>query len=66
GFIGDIQHQTFIDWKLLLTVSGIAIVGLFIGMSLSKKVSEKTLKKGFGYFVLIMGAFILYDQIKKM
>lgn len=66
GFIGDIQHQVFIDWKLLLSVSGIAIVGLFIGMSLSKKVSEKTLKKGFGYFVLIMGAFILYDQIKKL
>ncbi len=66
GFIGDIQHQAFIDWKLLLTVSGIAIMGLFIGMSLSKKVSEKTLKKGFGYFVLTMGAFILYDQIKKM
>lgn len=66
GFIGDIQHQAFIDWKLLFTVSGIAIIGLFIGMSLSKKVSEKTLKKGFGYFVLIMGAFILYDQIKKM
>lgn len=66
GFIGDVQHQAFIDWKLLLTVSGIAIMGLFIGMSLSKKVSEKTLKKGFGYFVLIMGAFILYDQIKKM
>lgn len=66
GFIGDVQHQAFIDWKLLFTVSGIAIIGLFIGMSLSKKVSEKSLKKGFGYFVLIMGAFILYDQIKKM
>jgi len=66
GFIGDVQHQAFIDWKLLLTVSGIAIIGLFIGMSLSKKVSEKALKKGFGYFVLIMGTFILFDQIKKM
>ncbi len=66
GFIGDIQHQAYIDWKLLFTVSGIAIAGLFIGMSVSKKISEKTLKKGFGYFVLIMGAFILYDQIKKM
>lgn len=66
GFIGDVQHQAFIDWQLLFTVAGIAIVGLFIGMSLSKKVSEKALKKGFGYFVLIMGAFILYDQTMKM
>lgn len=66
GFIGDIQHQAYIDWKLLFTIAAIAIFGLFFGMTLSKKVSEKSLKKGFGYFVLIMGAFILFDQIKKL
>lgn len=66
GFIGDVQHQAHIDWKLLFSVSGIAIIGLFIGMMLSTKISEKTLKKGFGFFVLFMGTFILFDQIKKM
>lgn len=66
GFIGDLQHQVQIDWRLLFTISGIAIVGLFIGMMLSKKVSEKLLKKGFGIFVLIMGAFILFDQLHKL
>jgi hypothetical protein len=66
GFVGDLQGAAVIDWKLMLTVAAIAIVGLFLGMSLSKKVSETALKKGFGYFVLIMGAFILFDQIKRM
>lgn len=66
GFIGDIQHQTFIDWSLLLTTSVIAIGGLFLGMALSNKISDKTLKKGFGFFVLIMGAFILLDQISRL
>lgn len=66
GFVGDLQGTAVIDWKLMLTVAAIAIVGLFLGMSLSKKVSESALKKGFGYFVLIMGAFILFDQIKRM
>ncbi len=66
GFIGDVQHQAYIDWQLLLTVSSIAIVGLFVGILLSKEVSEKALKKGFGYFVLIMGALILFDQIQKL
>lgn len=66
GFIGDIQHQAFIDWKLLFTISTIAILGLFIGVKLTNKVSEKNLKKGFGYFVLIMGTFILIDQISKL
>ncbi len=67
GFTGDLQSRgDMIDWTLMLTVAGIAIVGLFLGMSLSKKVSEATLKKGFGYFVLVMGAFILFDQIKHL
>lgn len=67
GFTGDLQSRgTAIDWTLMLSVAGIAIVGLFLGMSLSKKVSEATLKKGFGYFVLVMGGFILFDQVKTL
>lgn len=66
GFIGDLQQHAIIDWQMILTITGIAVIGLFIGMSLSKKFSEKGLKKGFGYFVLIMGTFILIDQINKL
>lgn len=66
GFIGDLQQGTPIDWTLLLSVAGIAVIGLFIGMKLSKRVSEAALKKGFGVFVLLMGTFILIDQIQKM
>ncbi len=65
GFVGDFQHQVGIDWQLLLTLSGIAALGLFIGVALSKKVSDQSLKKGFGYFVLVMGLFVLVDQLRK-
>jgi uncharacterized membrane protein YfcA len=66
GFTGDLQQHAQIDWPLITTITGIAILGLFLGMSLSKKVSEKSLKKGFGYFVLLMGTFILIDQLQKL
>lgn len=66
GFTGDLQHHVAIDWNLLLIVSGIAIVGLLVGMKFSKKVSEAALKKGFGIFVLLMGSFILIDQLNKL
>lgn len=66
GFAGTLQHPEQVHWQLLITVSVVAIVGLFVGMRVSKKIPEKTLKKGFGYFVLIMGALILFDQIKKL
>lgn len=66
GFVGDLQQEVQMDWGLLLTVSAIAIGGLFMGVLLAKKTPEATLKKGFGYFVLAMGIFILIDQVQKL
>jgi hypothetical protein len=62
GFTGDLGHQV-IDWNLLLTVTGLAIVGIFIGDVISKKVDGNKLKVGFGWFVLVMGIYILIQQL---
>ena len=61
GFTGDLSHQ-IIDWKLLITITALAIVGIFFGDIVSKKVDGNKLKVGFGWFVLIMGVFILVQQ----
>lgn len=68
GFLGDLQQglANEIQWTLLLSMSGLAILGSFVGVFIGKKVSEVQLKKGFGYFVLLMGIFILIDQIKRL
>jgi hypothetical protein len=66
GFVGDLQQHGTVDWQLLITIAAIAITGLFLGMKLSRRVSEKSLKKGFGYFVLIMGTLILIDQFRRL
>lgn len=63
GFLGDIGQHGGMDVWLLVKISAIAIVGLFIGSYLKSRINETLLKKGFGYFVLIMGTFILLDQI---
>jgi uncharacterized membrane protein YfcA len=62
GFLGDLKTLT-IDWKFLLTFTVISIVGIFIGLALSKKMSPKRLKKGFGYFTIIMAIYILYKEL---
>ena len=62
GFTGDLGNETM-DWSLLLTVTGLAIVGIFIGNILSKKVSADSLKKGFGWFVLVMGIYIIVKEL---
>lgn len=62
GFTGDLGKHTM-DWTLLLSVTALAIVGIFIGNSFSKKVSPTGLKKGFGWFVLVMGIYIIVKEV---
>jgi len=65
GFLGDVSTQT-IDWQMLLIFTALSIVGIFIGSALSKKINEKALKKGFGWFVLIMGIYIIGKELTKL
>ncbi len=62
GFTGDIGNLP-IEWNFLLTIAAIAIVGIFIGIQLGKKIDGSKLKKGFGWFVLIMGVYILIKEV---
>lgn len=62
GFTGDLGKQN-IDWQLLLTVTALAIIGIFAGNALSKKVSAQSLKKAFGWFVLVMGIYIIIKEL---
>ncbi|MEZ5009355.1 MAG: sulfite exporter TauE/SafE family protein [Chitinophagales bacterium] len=62
GFIGDVLHYQ-IDWKMLLIFTGLSIVGIFIGNAISHKIDGNKLKKGFGWFVLVMGIYILIKEL---
>lgn len=62
GFLGDLSNRSM-EWGFLLPFAGIAIVGIFIGMALADKVNGAQLKRGFGFFVLAVAAFILFSEI---
>lgn len=62
GFLGDLSTQT-IDWQMLLIFTSLSIVGIFIGSALSKRINEKILKTGFGWFVLGMGIYIISKEL---
>lgn len=62
GFTGDLSQQTM-DWSLLLSVTLMAVLGIFAGNALSKKIDGNKLKKGFGWFVLIMGIYMLLKEM---
>ena len=61
GFFGE-GGETVIDWTLLTSVAAFATVGIFIGIYLSKKIDGAKLKPIFGWFVLIMGVYIIIKE----
>jgi len=62
GFIGDIQVGEAIDWSFLGIFSSIAAVGIVLGAYFSKNIDGDKLKKAFGWFVLIMGSFMIVKE----
>ena len=64
GFTGDVsENASKMDWTLLIVVTILAIIGIFIGNNLSKKINGAALKKGFGWFVLVMGIYIIIKEL---
>jgi hypothetical protein len=62
GFTGDLGHFVM-DWVFLTKITAIAVAGIFVGGYISKKIDGAKLKKAFGWFVLIMGIYILIKEI---
>lgn len=62
GFLFSLK-QTPLDWKVLLLFTGLAIIGIYAGSRFAEKISGKTLKKGFGWFVLAMGIYIIVKEL---
>jgi uncharacterized protein len=62
GFMGDISHY-HLDWWLLGSVTTLAVLGIFIGNRLSRSIDGEKLKKAFGWFVLVMGIYILLREL---
>jgi hypothetical protein len=64
GFIGDLSiSNQFINWKLLIIFTSLAISGIFVGNYLTKFIDGNKLKKGFGWFILIMGTYIIIHEL---
>jgi uncharacterized membrane protein YfcA len=62
GFFTTLSHYN-INWTPLLSFTAIAVIGIFIGMALSDKIPGQALKKGFGWFVLLIALFILIHEL---
>jgi uncharacterized protein len=62
GFFGDVLNYQM-NWTFLLTITSLAVAGIFIGNRLQKNVSSQKLKKAFGWLIFGMGLFILIREL---
>ncbi|HEY9488571.1 MAG TPA: sulfite exporter TauE/SafE family protein [Chryseosolibacter sp.] len=62
GFLGDLLNYQM-EWNLLLSITTLAALGILIGNRLQKKISARRLRKFFGWFILVMGLWILFKEL---
>ena len=53
------QQSLELDWKTLGIVTALGIIGSVAGSKLARRLPQDKLKRGFGYFLIVMGIYIL-------
>lgn len=63
GFASNFQLGISIDWQFLITFTAFTIVGVLFGIYLGKKINGQRLKRAFGWFVLVLGIYIIISSL---
>jgi uncharacterized membrane protein YfcA len=61
GFLGDTVNHSG-NWKLLLTITLLSVLGVVAGIKLSNYIPGRKLKHAFGWFVLATSIYILISE----
>lgn len=57
------QSDLSMHWNLILIFSAVGVVGSYIGGKTGQYVSQTKLKKGFAGFLVVMGVFVLWQNL---
>ena len=62
GFLFSLKQFEY-NWTILVSFTILGIAGIFIGSKIAERISGTSLKKGFGWFVLIMATYIIIKEL---
>jgi uncharacterized membrane protein YfcA len=62
GFLFSLKQFEY-NWTILILFTVLATIGIFIGGRLADKIPGNSLKKGFGWFILVMGLYIIIKEL---
>ncbi len=57
------EQNLHINWDIMAVFTLIGILGSFIGNKVGTKIPQQNLKKGFGFFLVVMGIYIIYKSL---
>jgi len=61
-YVGVLERESLaLDWSVLFTIAAVGIAGSFAGHRLGRRLPQATLRRLFGVFLVLMGAFIAVD-----
>ncbi|MBO1902959.1 sulfite exporter TauE/SafE family protein [Leucobacter weissii] len=61
--LGGYLFSVRLDWAPVLAFTATAIAGSFLGAALAGRLPERALRTSFGVFVLLMGVFVLVQEV---
>ncbi len=62
GFLSAAPDAS-LEWLVITILTGIAVAGSFLGSWLAPRISNSSLRRGFGVFVLAIAAFVLIQEL---
>jgi uncharacterized membrane protein YfcA len=62
GLLGHLGHAD-IDWPVTLAVTAAAVTGSVLGGRLVGRIPPAALRRGFGIFILVMAALVLWKEL---
>lgn len=62
GFISSLDSVA-VDWVFLLSFTALSVVGILLGVRMARKIEGRKLKPIFGWFVLVMGIWIIIKEL---
>ncbi|MFI0796983.1 sulfite exporter TauE/SafE family protein [Micromonospora rubida] len=62
GYLSSVS----INWGLAAAVTAAAVVGSLLGGRVAGRIPEDVLRKAFGWFVVVMGVFVLAQQLPEV
>ena len=65
GVLGDVSRHVPLNYTFLMIFSAFAVAGIIAGSYFTKYVNDAKLKPAFGWFVLVMGIFVLVTTLYK-